>query len=116
MLSACDYCTGTRERIGEQTILQYHCQGLQQRLVGTGAKQCIDKVAVRYCLKMQQPAESCESLLQGLQQPQGSPVQEDLNMIAIIGTSDRPCWLAEACKILLLLLQVLLLRVWARSV
>ena len=26
---------------------------------------------------------------------------EDLNMIAIIGTSDRPCWLAEACKILL---------------
>ena len=24
-------------------------------------------------------------------------------MIAIIGTSDRPCWLAEACKILLLL-------------
>ena len=27
-------------------------------------------------------------------------------MIAIIGTSDRPCWLAEACKILLLLLLV----------
>ena len=25
-------------------------------------------------------------------------------MIAIIGTSDRPCWLAEACNILLLLL------------
>ena len=25
-------------------------------------------------------------------------------MIAMIGTSDRPCWLAEACKILLLLL------------
>ena len=25
-------------------------------------------------------------------------------MIAIIDTSDRPCWLAEACKILLLLL------------
>ena len=25
-------------------------------------------------------------------------------MIAIIGTSDRPCWLAEACKIILLLL------------
>ena len=25
-------------------------------------------------------------------------------MIAIIGTSDRPCWLAETCKILLLLL------------
>ena len=24
-------------------------------------------------------------------------------MIAIIGTSDQPCWLAEACKILLLL-------------
>ena len=24
-------------------------------------------------------------------------------MIAIIGTSDRPCWLAEACKIFLLL-------------
>ena len=29
---------------------------------------------------------------------------EDLNMIAIIGISDQPCWLAEACKILLLLL------------
>ena len=29
-------------------------------------------------------------------------------MIAIIGTSDRPCWLAEACKILLLLLLLLL--------
>ena len=27
-------------------------------------------------------------------------------MIAIIGTSDRPCWLAEACKILLLLLLI----------
>ena len=27
---------------------------------------------------------------------------EDLNMLAMIGTSDRPCWLAEACKILLL--------------
>ena len=27
-----------------------------------------------------------------------------LNMIAIVGTSDRPCWLAEACEILLLLL------------
>ena len=27
-----------------------------------------------------------------------------LDMIAIIGTSDQPCWLAEACKILLLLL------------
>ena len=25
-------------------------------------------------------------------------------MIAIIGTSDQPCWLAEACKIFLLLL------------
>ncbi len=25
-------------------------------------------------------------------------------MIAMIGTSDRPCWLAETCKILLLLL------------
>ena len=25
-------------------------------------------------------------------------------MIAIIGTSDQPCWLAEACKIRLLLL------------
>ena len=31
---------------------------------------------------------------------------EDLNMIAMIGTSDQPCWLAEACKILLLLLLV----------
>ena len=29
---------------------------------------------------------------------------EDLNMIAMIGMSDWPCWLAEACKILLLLL------------
>ena len=28
-------------------------------------------------------------------------------MIAIIGTSDRPCWLAEACKILLLLIFVM---------
>ena len=27
---------------------------------------------------------------------------EDLNMIAITGTSDQPCWLAKACKILLL--------------
>ena len=26
-------------------------------------------------------------------------------MTAIIGTSDQPCWLAEACKILLLLLE-----------
>jgi len=26
-----------------------------------------------------------------------------LNMIAMIGTSDRLCWLAETCKILLLL-------------
>ena len=23
---------------------------------------------------------------------------EDLNMVAIIGISDQPCWLAEACK------------------
>ena len=30
-------------------------------------------------------------------------MHEDLNMIAMIGTSDRPCWMAEACKILLLL-------------
>ena len=29
---------------------------------------------------------------------------EDLNMIAMIATSDRPCWRAEACKSLLLLL------------
>ncbi len=28
---------------------------------------------------------------------------DDLNMIAMIGTSDRLCWLAETCKILLLL-------------
>ncbi len=28
-------------------------------------------------------------------------------MIAMIGTSDRLCWLAETCKILLLLLLVL---------
>ena len=26
-----------------------------------------------------------------------------LNMIAMIGASDQPCWLAEACKILILL-------------
>jgi len=31
-----------------------------------------------------------------------------LNMIAMIGTSDRLCWLAETCKILLLLLGVFL--------
>ena len=29
-------------------------------------------------------------------------------MIAIIATSDQPCWLAEACKILLLLRLLLL--------
>ncbi len=29
-------------------------------------------------------------------------------MIAMIGTSDRLCWLAETCKILLLLLQQIL--------
>ena len=32
-------------------------------------------------------------------------------MIAIIGTSDQPCWLAEACKIFLLLS---FLGVWRR--
>jgi len=32
---------------------------------------------------------------------------DDLSMIAIIGTSDRLCWLAETCKILLLLLLLL---------
>ena len=40
-------------------------------------------------------------------------------MIAIIGTSDRPCWLAEACKILLLLLlllHVIGLVVWQKHV
>ncbi len=31
-------------------------------------------------------------------------------MIAMIGTSDRLCWLAETCKILLLLLQMV--RIW----
>ena len=30
-------------------------------------------------------------------------LHDDLNMIAMIGTSDRPCWLAESCEILLLL-------------
>ncbi len=30
-----------------------------------------------------------------------SRFHDDLNMIAIIGTSDRLCWLAETCKILL---------------
>ena len=34
-----------------------------------------------------------------------SRFHDDLNMIAMIGTSDRLCWLAETCKILLLLLQ-----------
>ena len=33
-----------------------------------------------------------------------SRLHDDLNMIAMIGTSDRLCWLAETCKILLLLL------------
>ena len=33
-----------------------------------------------------------------------SGFHEDLNMIAIIGTSDRPYWLAEACESLLLFL------------
>ena len=28
--------------------------------------------------------------------------ENHLDFVAIIGTSDRPCWLAEACKILLL--------------
>ena len=36
-----------------------------------------------------------------------SGFHEDLNMIAIIGTSDQPCWLAEACNILFLLLLLL---------
>ena len=36
-------------------------------------------------------------------------------MIAIIGTSDRPCWLAEACKILLLLLQLRLVTGFAQQ-
>ena len=31
-----------------------------------------------------------------------STLHEDLNMIAIIATSDQPYWLAEACKIILL--------------
>ena len=30
-----------------------------------------------------------------------------LNMIAMIGTIDQPCWLAEFCKFLLVLLLVL---------
>ena len=33
-----------------------------------------------------------------------SRFHEDLNMIAMIGTNDQPCWLAEACKLLLLCL------------
>ena len=33
-------------------------------------------------------------------------------MIAIIGTSDRPCWLAEACKILLLCCSILRYMGW----
>ncbi len=36
-----------------------------------------------------------------------SRFHDDLNMIAMIGTSDRLCWLAETCKILLLLLFLL---------
>ena len=30
-------------------------------------------------------------------------IHHRMDMIAIIGTSDQSCWLAEACKILLLL-------------
>ena len=30
-------------------------------------------------------------------------LNDDLNMIAMIGTSDWPCWLAEPCRLLLLL-------------
>ncbi len=33
-----------------------------------------------------------------------SRFHDDLNMVAMIGTSDRPCWLAESCKTLHLLL------------
>ncbi len=33
-----------------------------------------------------------------------SRFHDGLNMIAMIGTSDRLCWLAENCQILLLLL------------
>ena len=39
---------------------------------------------------------------------------DDLNMIAMIGTSDRPCWLAEACKILHLGQDILLFYVYRR--
>ena len=44
-----------------------------------------------------------------------SRFHDDLNMIAMVGTSDRPCWLAEICKILLLLLlgdTVTVFRAW----
>ena len=34
------------------------------------------------------------------------PVVSDI--VAMIGTSDQSCWLAEACTVLLLLLHVLL--------
>ena len=38
-----------------------------------------------------------------------SRFRADLNMDVIIGTSDQPCWLAEACILLHLLLLLLAL-------
>ncbi len=45
-------------------------------------------------------------VLVGLEPPFDLPFDDDLNMIDI-GSSDRLCWLAESCKILLLFLLVL---------
>ena len=39
-----------------------------------------------------------------------------LLFLPFFGTSDQPCWLAEACKILLPLLQVLTTKQWATVV
>lgn len=36
-----------------------------------------------------------------------SKFYDDLNMIAMTGTNDRLCWLAETCKTLLVLLRIL---------
>ena len=33
-----------------------------------------------------------------------APITDIIKMNCLLGTSDRPCWLAKACKILLLLL------------
>ena len=44
------------------------------------------------CCQSHKEVPQCSSRL--------SQFHEDLNMIAIIETSDQPCWLAEACILL----------------